>query len=342
METQVAESGFNQAWERSDLETAVMIFQDETPESIRKKFDTYQWTVVLRSASSESKIKDIAWQNIETARLTFEKASEIFVDDSSNEKLKLLMLDTMCSSAKTSFNIHYCINLLGGEDERIIELLDRLSKSKGSFDDWERIFTGGHNRDVREIALDKMQEVEATFERWEEFNRKLFSSCRHHHMRRIFAEMKKRADTFRRKFAVYNAFKEEKALVAEILKDMEETADKLNELAWLYKQTGSKRIKNKILTVEVSFDDWMYVNQVADKDWLKGLSLKRMKELAKTFNHQAIIWCRDSSEQGKRKAVSNMIEMSISQAEAMLVCRRASGTSLEAKARQKLKQIVLA
>lgn len=346
METQVAESEFNQVWGKSDLGTAVMIFQDKTPEAIREKFDTHQWIVALKSASSESKIKKEAWQNIKTAKLTFAKAGEFFVDSFDNKRLKLLMLNVMCLSARTPHDINYCIGVLDDNDGRMPNLLERLSKADGLFTDWTAVFLNSKNTDVRKEAFSKAEKTEATFEEWETFDkecRRFFreSYCRSYLSQR-FAEMRKRADTFRKKLAIYNAFNEEKSLIAEILKDMENTAEESSGLVWVYKRTNSESVKKKILTAQGSFQNWLNINQCADEDWLKELSLKRMKESAETFDQKATIWCRDPSEPGKKTACFNMIRMAENLAEAKLACHRAFGTSLETKARQKLKKIVLA
>lgn len=347
MESQIAKSGFNQVREKSDFETAVMIFQDKIPEADRKEFNIQEWIIVMQTASPKSRIKKEAWENIErlAEELKFSEAKNIFTKKI-NLKIDSLMLDIMCLLASNPIEINYCINLLSKDNPARKALLERLSVTDGLFIDWTAVFLlNSDNTDVQREAFSKAKKTEATFEEWETFDKECRKAYRESYYKSYlsqrFAEMRKRADTFRKKFAVYNAFKDEKPLVAEILKDMENTAEKPSDLVWVYERTKSESVKKKILTAQDTFDNWLYVNQISDEDWLKELSLKRMKEMAESHYHWSVIWCRESSESGKIKAVSNMIKMSKDVSEAKLTYHRASGTSLEKKAREKLKEIVI-
>lgn len=347
MESQITESGFKQVRGKFDLEIAVMVFQDRIPEADRKEFNIQEWIIVMQAASSKSKIKKEAWENIErlAEELKFPEAKSIFEDNCGN-RIGILMLGLICFLSSSPIEINYCINRLSEDDSAIGALLERLSATDGLFIDWSAIFLNSENADVQKEAFSKAEKAEATFEEWQTFDRECSETYRgsycESYLSQRFAEMRKRADTFRKKLAVYNVFKDEKPLVAEILKDMENTTEKPSDLVWIYERTKSESIKKKILTAQDTFDHWLYINQSYDEDWLKELSLKRMKEMAESHYHWSVIWRRDLSEPGKKKALSNMIKMSKDVSEAKLTCHRASGTSLERKAQEKLKKIVLA
>lgn len=339
-------NSFNQVWEKSDFETAVMVFQDKIPESDRKEFSIQEWIIVMEAALPKSRIKKEAWENIErlAEELKFSEAKSIFANKI-NLKINNLMIDIMCLLTSNPIEINYCINLLTENDLARKALLERLSVTDGLFIDWTAVFLNSNRSDVKILAFSKAQEAEATFEQWETFDKECRKAHRESYLSQRFAEMRERADTFRKKLEVYRAFIEEKSLTAEILKDMENTAEKPINLIWVYRQIKSESIKKKILTAQATFatfDNWLYVNQTSDEDWLKELSLKRMKEMAESHYHWSVIWCREPSESGKIKAVSNMIRMSKDVSEAKLTYHRASGTSLEKKAQEKLKEIVSA
>jgi|GEM_PF-6350006 len=340
-------TGFQKTVEKAGFEAAVIIFQDKIPESDREGFDINEWIVVLKSASPKSRIKKEAWENVErlAEELKFSEAKDILAKKI-NLKIDSLMRDAVCLLASNPIEINYCINNLNEDNPARKALLERLSATDGLFIDWTAVFLSSNSAGVQKIAFSRTEEAEATFEEWETFDRECRKSyresyCKSYLLRR-FAQMRKRADTFRRKFTVYNKFKEEISLAAEILKDMESTAKKPSNLVWVYERTKSESIREKILTAEGSFEDWLYVNQSSDKDWLTELSLKRMREMAESHYHWSVIWCRELSEQGRKTAVSNMIKTSKDIDEAKLTCHRASGTSLEEDARKKLGQIVSA
>ncbi len=343
MESQITKSGFSQVSGKSDLETAVMVFQDKIPEEDRKEFNIHEWIIVMQTASSKSKIKKEAWENIKrlAKELDFSKAKSIF-EDNKSVRINNLMLDMMSSLASSPVDISHCIDMLDDNDGRVPSLLEKLSKADGLFTDWTAVFLNSKNADVRKEAFAKAEKAEATFEQWETFDKECRKAYCESYFSQRFAEMRKRADTFRKKLAVYNAFLEEKLLTAKILRDIENTAEKPSNLVWVYRRIESESVKKKILTAQDTFDNWLYVNQTCDEGWLKELSLKRMKEMAKSHYHWSVIWCRDLSEPGKKTACSNMISMAKDLAEAKLAWHRAKGTFLERKAQKRLKEIISA
>lgn len=342
MKPQVTETKFSKICRELNFETAVIVFQDKISESDKSEFNIAQWIAVLKLTSGSIHLE--AWTKIQemASKLDYQKSRRCFLNNYNNDVIRSLMLNRMCRTADRLEQISECINTLEEEDEKLPGLLEKLSKADGSFETWTEVFFSSEISKVKEIAFLRTQESEAEFKNWLELIGALRLEKHKSFLPKGFATLKTMAITFSDKQNIYYAFGNESFLASEmtkLLKSMKDTAEKAEELVWIYDRDPSNDLKGKILRAKDSFNNWSIINQGLQDGWLKSLSLKRMKETAETFDHQDRIWRRDSSESGKKEACSNMIKMASIPAEAKLAWQRARGTPLEEEARKKLEQL---